>query len=340
MKIIATIFILFLLSPFNSNSQGVLDIFKGAKDRVNNAINNEVENAKNKAAEKAAKKAEELKNRALDKAEKAKQAAIDKANKAKEKALAKANKIVDNTDQNISNKVNNIIDNKSNTNSNNVENGNPISNSNTENNNQISNTTKSENKPIRRVVEIDSLLRYSNEIPDTAFSNKFPFLINLFKNEKQKDTAIKKVYFIHNKYLGGGNVVYKKRGLFFINESSMLRNKNEIECNTINSFYYFIGILHAQNTGLYNSNDTNINIKKQVYVWKFVLNKCLGLGTGCYPLKTAINDVKRGKVNSISYFGKEACSQIFATPLFNDFEKYANSCVDADKPKELFNLKD
>ena len=326
MRLTFLIIIIFLIIPCISNSQGILDIFKSAKESVNNTINNEVENTKNKAANRALEKAERLKKKALEKAEKARQAAIDKADQK-----------IDNTTEKVSDKVNNIVGNKTNNSSSSEEIDNNSSNTTIEPSKQVSNSSITENKPKRRIIVLDSLLAYSSEVADTAFSNKFPFLINQFKIEKRKDTAIKKILFIHNKYLGGGNIVYKNRGLFFINELSMLRNKYEVECNTINNFYYYLGLLHAQNRGIYNGSDSIVNMNRQVYVSKFILNKCLGIGTECYPLKAAINNIKN-RAKSNAYLWKESANQILIHPLFSDFEKYSNSCNDVDKPKKLFNL--
>ena len=184
---------------------------------------------------------------------------------------------------------------------------------------------------------MEDLIAISTETPSPQLKLKMPLFYSNYEGAKNNDELIKQFFFLEKRATKGitsvmsGNVI-------FVNQDTLLKCNDKItESKALQSLFSSIGFIHAYKSGNFIGRDTDMLIRREIYITKYQLNRALGLNDGGVVLKLLVNKIKANGF-SVTRLLSEPARSIMALPLYQQILNYTNSNIASEKPKETFDL--
>jgi len=184
---------------------------------------------------------------------------------------------------------------------------------------------------------IEDLIAISTETPSPQLKLKMPLFYSNYEGAKNNDELIKQFFFLEKNATKGitsvmsGNVI-------FVNQDTLLKsNDKAIESKALQSLFSSIGFIHAYKSGNFVGRDTDILIKREIYITEYSLNRALESNDGGAVLKLLLNKIKANGFSQIRLLNESAKS-IADNSLYKQIMNYSKSNLESDKPKERFDL--
>jgi len=187
------------------------------------------------------------------------------------------------------------------------------------------------------ITSLEDLIANSTETPSPELKIKMPLFYSNYDGAKSNDEQIKKFFFL-DKNVTKSLTSVMSGNLIFINQDSLLKSNDKmIESKAIISLFYSIGFIHSFKSGNFLSRDTEVLIKREIYIAEYVLNRAIDLNDGGSVLKIMTNKIKANGL-STSRILYESAKAVTENALYTQILNYTKTTLDSDKPKEHFDL--